>query len=266
MKGHLRITCTTEGTGLSHLSHQSFCAPFHLSKPHEDAGALVVNVVNPTAGLFDGDEVELEAKAEHASRLVLTTPSASRIYHSRSGNPAIVRQRVDVAAGCSVEFLPEPIIPQSGSMYHQSTELNVAAGGELIFFEWLAPGRVASGEVFKYRELNWQTDVRSGETLIARERYRLDPSQPESLAALTTKFPQAHYLGCFFIAETTFPRDAIEALNNETTYLGWSPLPKAGHVIKALCADSLSTRALLGQLRTILYWALARPMPALGRF
>ena len=75
MKGHLHLTCACDGAGRSALREQSFRAPFHLSKPHEDAGALVVNVVNPTAGIFDGDELELQATVEAGARLVLTAPA-----------------------------------------------------------------------------------------------------------------------------------------------------------------------------------------------
>jgi urease accessory protein len=263
------------------LSRQSFCAPFHLSKPHVDADCLVVNIVNPTAGLFDGDEVELAAHVESDAKLILTTPSASRIYHSRSGKPAIVRQRVSVENGGFVEFIPEPIIPQAGAIYHQQTTLEAATGAEMIFFEWLTPGRVASGEVFAYRQLNWETEVRWNGNLVAKERYRLNPTEPETLAALTTKFPQAHYLGCFFLTDLKeparaemhlprqpgyFPVAEIEALENASIYLGWSALTNGGYVIKALCADSLSTRKLLGNLRRVLYTAFGKTMPSLGRF
>ena len=141
MKGHLHLTCACDGAGRSALREQSFRAPFHLSKPHEDAGALVVNVVNPTAGIFDGDELELQATVEAGARLVLTAPSANRIYQSRSGRPALVRQTVRAAARSLVEFLPEPLIPHAGSVYEQHTELHAAAGAEMLFFEWLSPGR-----------------------------------------------------------------------------------------------------------------------------
>src|SRR5215207_8034190 len=55
--GHLDILCAVDAEGRSHLRHQSFRAPIHLSKPHLDEGTLVVNVVNPTAGLLAGDRV-----------------------------------------------------------------------------------------------------------------------------------------------------------------------------------------------------------------
>ena len=266
MKGHLHLTCGCDCAGRSALREQSFRAPFHLSKPHEDAGALVVNVVNPTAGIFDGDELELEAKAEPGARLVLTSPSANRIYQSRTGRAAVVRQTVMAAAGSFVEFLPEPLIPHAGSVYEQHTELVAAAGAEMLFFEWLSPGRVAGGEVFQYARLHWRTDVRVGERLVARERYTLEPSRPETLTAITQRFPHANYLGCFWITDQAFPVDAVEALGGEGIYLGWSALANGGWTIKALTADALTTRKLLSRLREVLYAAMHRLPPRLGRF
>ena len=238
----------------------------HLSKPHVDAGCLVVNLVNPTAGLFDGDEVEIIARVQPGAQLVLTTPSASRIYHSRTGRPAIVTQQILADSGSFVEFYPEPIIPQAGAIYDQRTLINAAHGAEVMFFEWLAPGRVASGEAFQYRQLRWRTELFADEKLIVRERYSISPGHPESLASLTTKFACSHYLGAFLISDKPFPEAEVSELNDETTYLGWSPLHQGGWSVKALCADSLSTRRLLGKLRGIFYTVLGREMPSLGRF
>lgn len=268
MKGHLHLTCARDAQGRSALREQSFRAPFHLSKPHHDADALVVNVVNPTAGIFDGDELELLAEVEPGARLVLTTPSAGRIYKSRGGGPAVMRQRVRAAAGSFVEFLPEPLIPQAGAVYAQTTELEARDGAELMFFEWLSPGRVAGGEVFAYQKLEWRTDVRVDGVLAARERYILEPGRPETLAALHRKFPQAHYLGCFWITAQPFPTAAVEALEQEEAgiYLGWTPLCRGGWSIKILGIDALTTRRALSRLRRILYAAMDRVPPALGRF
>lgn len=237
----------------------------HLSKPHEDAGALVVNIVNPTAGIFDGDVIELTAEAETGASLVLTTPSASRVYRSRSGGPAKVRQKFVVQEQAFLEFFPEPFIPQAGARYQQHTDLQVAAGGSLLYFDWLTPGRVAKGEVFQYEELQWDLDVWSARQLAVRERYRLSPHD-HSLESLRSVHPQAHYLGCFVMGAETLPVEALEALNTTEVYIGYGPLSTGGFAIKALCHDSLSARRTMLRLREVLYTAMGRPMPSLGRY
>lgn len=266
MNGHFHLTASAGPHGATYLREQSFRAPLHLSKPHEDAGALVVNIVNPTAGLFDGDEIDCRIRVETGAHLVLTTPSANRVYKARQPDrAAVLTQSYHVASGAFLEFYPELLIPQAGARYRQQTELHVESGGRLLFFEWLAPGRVASGEVFQFDELVWDTDVFFADRLVARERYIIDPTS-DSMEALRQAYPESHYLGCFLLGDFPFPTAAIESLQTEDTYLGHSPLPAGGWTIKALCKDGLATRKLMKAIRAVLYDALGQPLPTLGRF
>ncbi len=265
MNGHLHLVCGFGGDGIPCLKQQSFRAPFHLSKPHVDEGALVVNVVNPTAGMFDGDDLDLDVRVEKGAHLALTTPSASRVFQSRTGNAARMRQRFLVEEDGALEFLPEPLIPHKGSVYEQSTEIRVETGGTLLFFEWLAPGRVASGEVFEFGSIAWNADVWQGGVLSVREQYRLSPDDT-SLAPLTSLFPTTHYLGCFACGLESFPSEQVEALQSESCHLGWSALAGGGWAIKSLCENALTTRKLMSKLRHLLHAAMGRKPPALGRY
>jgi urease accessory protein len=265
VKGHLHLVCGPGGDGNPCLTRQSFRAPFHLSKPHVDAGGLVVNVVNPTAGMFDGDELDLDVRLEDGAHLVLTTPSASRVFRSRSGHPAVMRQKFDIGPGCLLEFTPEPLIPHAGSVYEQTTELHVARGASLLFFEWLAPGRVASGEALAFASITWSTDLWQDGMLSVRERYRLTPDD-HSLVPLRLLATASHYLGCFIAGDFAFPADEVEALQTSSCYLGWSPLPGGGWTIKALCDDALTTRKLMTNLRRVLHSAMGCASPALRRY
>ena len=58
-QGHLHIECQADSDGRTFLAKQSFRTPVHLSKPHWDGKYLIINVVNPTAGLFAGDHVAI---------------------------------------------------------------------------------------------------------------------------------------------------------------------------------------------------------------
>jgi urease accessory protein len=265
MKGHLHLTASVDPSGRTYLSAQSFRAPLHLSKPHTDEGALVVNVVNPTAGLFDGDEVEMRVKIEPCAHIVLTTPSAGRAYRSRTKGAAVVSQELDVAAGGFAEYFPELFIPQGGARCWQRTKLRVAPGGRLLYCEWLAPGRVASGETFAYEELFWDTDLWCGGTLAARERYRLTPHD-DSLASLKAISPTAHYLAFFAIGWPLWPADIISSLSNGVDFIGHGPLAgNTGHVVKAICPNSLRARTIHRSVRSTLYAALGKTEPALRR-
>jgi len=266
LRGHLRAVAGVDSRGVTCLRDQSFSAPFHLSKPHHESGALVINLVSPTAGLFDGDEVDLSLTVEPGARAVLTTPSACRIHASRSGQPAVLRQQIAVRAGGFAEYIPELLIPHRGARYRQETTLRIEAGGTLLYFEWLAPGRVAHGESFGYQQLDWRTDLWIGSSLAARERYTLRPDNA-SLAGLRGAFPSGHYLGCFVIGDLPFPQEGLDELNSPDVMLGAGPLATAGAwTVKALCQDNLSARRALGALRAAFYQALQRDPPSLRRY
>ena len=58
--GNLALRAEARPDGRTVLAGQSFRAPFHLSKSYwdVDAGVLIVQVVNPTAGILAGDRLE----------------------------------------------------------------------------------------------------------------------------------------------------------------------------------------------------------------
>ncbi|WP_052573406.1 urease accessory protein UreD [Haloferula sp. BvORR071] len=267
IRGHLDLRCELRADGTPYLSRQSFRAPIHLSKPHlDESGALLVHLVNPTAGFFDGDRLDLQVEAGPGARIVLSTPGASRVHRARGESPAVCSQRLSVEPGAFAEWIPEPFIPQAGARYHQQTRIDLAADAGLIFFEWISPGRVARDEIFQYENLRWELDLHVAGQLVARERYTLAPDD-HSLTALRERFPAGHYLTAYVagIPANSWPAESLDALTNERVYLGHGPLPGGVQIIRALCADALAARELVNTLRGLLYAALAVPAPRLGR-
>lgn len=264
--GHLRLECSVRADGASFISKQDFRAPVHIGKGHSDQGALVLNIANPTAGFFDGDRVDIDVTVSGGARLCLSTPAASRVYPTRSGKPAACHQRFTVGEGAMLEWNPEPFIPHAGASYHQTTVIRLHPSASLLFLEWLAPGRVAMGEAFAYRNLRWELDLHSGETLAARERYDLSPGN-SSLESLRLRYPTAHYISIFAAGKFAqcWPDDELDALHGGAVHLGHGPLEGGVRVIRALCGDSISARALAGKLRELLYQSAALIPPGLGR-
>lgn len=264
--GHLRLECSARPDGTPVLSKQDFRVPVHIGKGHVDHGVMVLNIANPTAGFFDGDRVDIDVTVRRGARLCLSTPAASRVYPTRSGRPAANHQQFTVEQGASLEWMPEPFIPHRGASYRQTTAIHLHEGASLLFLEWLAPGRVAMGEVFVYQNLRWELDLVSEERLVARERYDLQPGN-ESLEALRACFPEAHYLSVYAAGEfaAAWPEEALDALHGEAVSLGHGPLEGGARVIRTLCRDSIAARALAGTLRNLLYQSAGRVPPALGR-
>jgi len=266
LRGHLDLRCELRADGVPFVSRQSFRAPVHLSKSHLDEGRLIQSIVNPTAGFFDGDRLDVNVEVAPGAKLILSTPSAARVYRTRSGEAAETFQKFTVGADAFLEWIPEPFIPHAGSHNIQRTRIELEASSSLLYFDWISPGRVAMGECFAYRRLRWEFDLFLGGSLAARERHDLQPDN-ESLTALKARFPAAHYLSVYAAGTlaANWPAGELDALNGENVYLGHGPLPGGLQVIRALCRDSLDARRLMETLRPLLYRAAGSKPPALGR-
>ena len=268
IQGHMRLVCAPDSRGFSSLQEQSFRAPIHLSKPHWDQDTLVLNVVNPTAGLLEDDRILQEATVRTGARLLLTMPGASRAHRVRHGWAAL-EQRFTVESGAFLEALPEIFIPQAGACYKQSTRLEAAEGAELLFFESLAPGRTASGEVFEYRWLDWRTDLWIGEKHAAKERLWLEPGTA-TIRALRTQFPAAYYGSVLAVgkpfAEASDALQALHTLQSEEVWIGHSRLAHpSGWTLRVLAKTAPALRATLLAIRSSLYATLQRTPPGLRR-
>ena len=267
LRGHLHIVCVADAVGRTFIREQSFCAPIHLSKPHLDEDVLVVNVVNPTAGLFAGDRVQYRVRVESGAQVLLTAPSASRAHRIVEGD-ARMEQEFHVAQGGWLESWPEMFIPQSGARYRQRTTVRVEEGGETLLIEMIAPGRTASGEVFAFAELDWETELFVGDEKIARERYRLTPESP-TLTALRARFPEAYYASIFVVSPRLRPESEcwarLQALQSDEVWIGCGALTRGGWTIRVLTSGSVALRKTIAEVRRELFLALERPMPSLRR-
>ncbi len=268
LQGSLEITCSLDSSGRSCLSRQAFHAPFHISKPYCDGHALSVQVINPTAGLFAGDRLQSIVTVESGATLRITNPSATRVYTMPEGRGEVL-QTFHVASGATLVFVPSMLVPQRDSCLHQRTQLFVESGGELIYVDSLAPGRVASGEVAAFRELSIATELFEGTRWNACERFRLAQGQGAGLKSAAGGFRHGYYASCYIVTSRLDSNhgcwEALSALHTDDAWVGVSRLAVRGWSVRMLCRDSHQLR---GTIRSMLA-ILEAPIPALrglGRF
>jgi len=261
LRGHLDLVCESDDAGRTFLARQSFAAPMHLSKPYWDGHHLVVNAVNPTAGLFSGDEVEIRVLARTGASALFTSPSASRTHRARNGEPpARVRQDFHVENGSWLEVCPEMLIVQAGARYEQHTNLTVDSGGGLIYFDCLAPGRVAMGEVFAFEHALCRTRLRVNGELLAVENCRLSPNDG-SLHSLRVHHAHSYHATWFAVFPNDIPDVPKTVGNIETAIVGASALNSRAYVGKILAADGPAMRRAVASVREICYAFAAKPLP-----
>ncbi len=266
-RGHLSLHAAARGNGRTVLAAQSFRAPFHLSKPYwdPDARALLVQVVNPTAGILSGDRLESEIAVQRDAALLVTTPSASRVFQMREGG-AECRQHFAVADAGWLEVLPEPLVPHRDSEYQQFTTIDVAAAGGLFFVDQFYCGRVGHGEAWAWRRLRLELTVRVAGALVLRERVDQAGDDLRALARLAGSGDHACFANALLIApsvvgEATSPWHAeLNAFHCDGVWHGISALRAGGWSIKVVAPNGVALRQTLRAIRQI----LARYFPRLG--
>lgn len=266
LRGHLRLVCERDDTGRSVLREQSFAAPVHIGKSFTESGCCLLNVVCPTAGLLSGDCIEWDVTVRANARLILTSPSASRV-HAMTDGLAEFRQTFRVAAGAWLEVNPEIFIPQKDAHHRQTTRIDLEKGGGLLFLETLAPGRVASGETFAFRKLEWDTQVRRAGELILKERYDLG-DKDNSLTALQSLWPISYYASLMAIhpgMDVKRVQSLAEKLTSSQLAAGAGQLAAGGVVIKLLSASHPALRTASSNLRSEIYRMTSHPEPSLRR-
>lgn len=263
--GHLSLRAARRDHGRTVLAAQSFRAPYHISKPYwdVDAHALLVQVVNPTAGILAGDRLESAITVEKDAALLVTTPSASRLFQMRDG-VAACHQHFEVSTGGWLEVMPEPLVPHRGSRYRQITTINVAHGGELFFVDQLMPGRVGHGEAWQWSRLCLDLTIRVGGQLALRERLDQSGAELHALAELAGSGAAACFANAVLVctgnvAEIPW-RAELTALHRDRLWIGVSALRCGGWSIKLIASDGLRLRDGLREMRRI----LAPYFPRLG--
>jgi urease accessory protein len=254
--GHLSLRAAARPDGQTILAAQSFRAPFHLSKSYwdADAGVLVVQVVNPTAGILAGDRLESAIAVESGAALLVTTPSASRIFNM-AGGAAESRQHFKVAAGGWLGVAPEPLVPHRGARFRQVTTVEVEPGGGLFFVDQLQPGRVAHhDEAWLWERLCLELEVRCGGELVLRERLDQTGEELKALAVLAGSGPAACFANAVLIGDGTDEawRPALNHLHRDGLWVGASALRQGGWSLRLVAPDSVRLRQGLKDVRRIL--------------
>src|SRR5947209_4653909 len=177
VEGRLRLHFRIDGEQQTQLIVREQRPPLQVIRafPISTGGALV-HVHNISGGVLAGDQLSLEVEVESGARVQLTSTGATRLYRSRPGVPAAQQTgMVTVRKDALLEYLPDPLIPFSGSCYHQHMRIELDSGAGLFWWETVTPGRVAQGEQFAYEQLILDMHISTQDRSIAIERLKLEP-------------------------------------------------------------------------------------------
>ncbi|HYR43063.1 MAG TPA: urease accessory protein UreD [Terriglobia bacterium] len=172
------------------LRHAYCEIPFKITRVLNSREPAHLILMQCTAGLFGGDDVECSIRVERGARVLITQQSATKI-HPSEGRPAMQRNHVIVESGAVLQLYLEPVIPFADSSLRQTTRIDVQPGGRLMFWEGFMAGRVGRGERWQFHELASETQLRSNERSVYLDRFRLPNGFERSACAMG----ECSYLG-----------------------------------------------------------------------
>jgi urease accessory protein len=142
--------------------------PFRLG----DGRPSLLYLLNPTAGLLDGDGQFISLTARAGTRVVVVGQSATRIHPCPNGF-ATQQWIIRVEAGATLAVLPGPSIPFEGCRYYQRVAVTLDDGAGFVWGDVGLAGRYARGaasERFRFAALVQELQVRRGGRLVFRDR------------------------------------------------------------------------------------------------
>ncbi|WP_349615881.1 urease accessory protein UreD [Azotobacter salinestris] len=129
-------------------------------------------LVHPPGGIAGGDRLEIAAAVGSGAWAQLTSPGAAKWY--RAAAPATQQLRLRVAAGATLEWLPQETIVYSAAQAELDTRIELEGDARLFYWDIVALGRPASGERFAAGRYRAALDIRRDGRLLWHERQRLD--------------------------------------------------------------------------------------------
>jgi urease accessory protein len=225
----------------------------------------VTHLHNLSGGVLGGDQLQLEVNVGPQAQAQVTTTGATRVYRHRPGPDARQQTVLRVGPDALLEFLPDPLIPFAGARYQQQVAIELAQGSGLFYWDMIAPGREASGEVFAYARVELGLELCADGAPVALERMVLEPMLRPLESPL--RWGRYRYLATLYICRVGMAAGTWSALEKEldalaqaatcpdATLWGVSTLAAHGLVVRGL---GVNGRHLLAGLTT--FWRAAKQL------
>ncbi|NML65600.1 urease accessory protein UreD [Hymenobacter sp. RP-2-7] len=164
--------------GRSRLVASRSVQPLKIINPAAHAGpACHLVLASYGGGLLAGDCPRLRAEVGEGARLLLTTQANTRIYKSIDGRRAEQHIEGHVAEDALAVVLPDPLVPQAASRYHQTQHWHLHPGATLLLADWFHAGRTDAGEKFAFTDFSTELRVRVAGRLVLLDRLALRPAE-----------------------------------------------------------------------------------------
>ena len=259
--GGARLRYVAEASRKTQLAEQWVRPPLHMSKTYQEKGWAISQLMSPTAGLLQGDVIEIDASVEAGGHAALISPAACRVHTMDAGH-ATVSQHYTVGENAVLDLWPAPLILQKDASLKQETTVELTTSSQVILCEIVSPGRVRFGETFTFTRWQSKLKIRREGKLLAYENFTVDPAKGG--AEDWQQFSKNGTYASIYLLTAKPAVELIErlhALNIDDVYLGASALREGGIGIKILAGDGVGLRKSIGAVRSMLIEHMDTPYP-----
>ncbi|GHO85118.1 urease accessory protein UreD [Dictyobacter formicarum] len=256
-----------EATQRTRLQHSEQSPPLKVIRafPLPTGGALV-HLHNISGGVLAGDQLNINVNIGPAAYAQLTSTSATRLYRSLPESPP-ARQltQIQVAQNGLLEYVPDPLIPFACARYQQQTRIQLAPGAGLFYWETIAPGRTARGELFEYDLLQLKCEIMVEDKPIAIEHIKLEPRR-HNLSSLARLGPYNYFCNFYICKVGLDPARWLQLEDDLSNIAGQLTRPdEISWGVSTLTAHGLVIRALSKQNTALpagllSFWRIATQM------
>lgn len=166
---HGRLSFEQAG-GVTAVSAAYAESPLRFLTPKNHGSAAWAYTSTLGGGLVDGDSVRLQIRVGPRARSFVSTQGPTRVFRSPRGCESAAFAQV--GEGGALLLLPDPAACFAGARFQQRTEIDLACGASLAFWDLLSAGR----ERWGFARCHTALAVRRGRETLLDEALLLDPA------------------------------------------------------------------------------------------
>jgi urease accessory protein len=141
--------CCERRAGRTVLARKRQRGPLTLQRPFYPEGDVCqLYLLHPPAGVVGGDRLDVRLSVGPGAHALATTPGAAKLYRS-AGPEAVLEQRLRIAPGGALEWLPHESILFPGARACSRTSVELSGDARFIGWEVQSLGRPVIGERFE---------------------------------------------------------------------------------------------------------------------
>lgn len=185
--GHLELQFQAIGANANDqrttLTRSYARAPLKVQRPfYPEPDVCQTVLLHSAGGMVGGDRLSYHIDLAPASRALITTAAATKIYRSQG---PVAQQQIQIQVGTKacLEWLPQETILFKAAQYHQQLRVELGTGAVFCTWDIVRLGRSASQETFDRGCWQNSLEVWQGPKPLWIDRQRLTGEQWHSIQA-----------------------------------------------------------------------------------